>query len=144
MSTLKRNLLIAAIVVITLISAALVVIISHVDSISDPYLNERLIDKATFQGQWAFTAEEGVIRCDTVDASNAISFTILNGGTYALNAPAVIYSKNKSLGWKTLSPQDDVWLNTVNNDPLESDSSKKDKVPLKDTITAGLALCVAN
>ena len=66
MSSFKRHLLIAAGIVIALTIAAITIIIINVGEISDPYLNERLIDKKSFEGEWPFTVEEGVLRCDIV------------------------------------------------------------------------------
>lgn len=51
MSKLKRNSMIAFAIVFSLIILALVVVINHVDSVSDPYLNEQGFDQATFAGQ---------------------------------------------------------------------------------------------
>ena len=126
MSSFKRHLLIAAALVIALTAAAMAIIIINVGEISDPYLNERLIDKKSFEGEWPFTVEEGVLRCDIVGQDKALSFNALNGSTYALNDAAEAYSSKDSLGWQ----------------PITTSRIKSTDSNIDDVIKSGLTLCI--
>jgi hypothetical protein len=66
MSIFKRNLLISPTIVLGLTIFALALIIMNIGAISDPYLNERIIDESTFEGQWSFAVKDVVIRCDII------------------------------------------------------------------------------
>lgn len=126
MSKLKYHLLIAAALVAALTIAAMTIIIINVGEISDPYLNERLIDKKSFNGEWPFTVEEGVVRCDMVGQDKALSFNALKGLSYALNDAAAMYSNNDGLGWQ----------------PINSASIKRTNSNIDDVIKSGLTLCI--
>ncbi|KAA0913106.1 DUF2511 domain-containing protein [Psychrobacter sp. ANT_WB68] len=126
MSPFKRHLLIAVGIVIALTIAAITIIIINVGEISDPYLNERLIDKNSFEGEWPFTVEEGVIRCDIVGQDKALSFNALDGSTYALNDAAEAYSSKDTLGWQ----------------PTATSSIKSTDSNIDDVIKSGLTLCI--
>ena len=126
MSKLKYHLLIAAAIVVALTFAVMTIIIVNIGEISDPYVNERLIDKKSFDGEWPFTVEEGVIRCDIVGQDKALSFNALKGLSYALNDAAEVYSNNDGLGWKP-----------INNASIKSTDSNID-----DVIKSGLTLCI--
>lgn len=126
MSSFKRHLLIAAGIVIALTIAAITIIIINVGEISDPYLNERLIDKKSFEGEWPFTVEEGVLRCDIVGQDKALSFNALKGEIYALNGAAEAYSNKDSLGWQ----------------PITTASIKSANRNIGDVIKSGLTLCI--
>lgn len=126
MSSLKRHLLIAVGIVIALTIAAMTVIIINVGEVSDPYLNERLIDKKSFEGEWPFTVKEGVLRCDVTGQDKALSFNALNGSTYALNDAAEAYSSKGSLGWQ----------------PITTASIKSTDSNIDDVIKSGLTLCI--
>ena len=126
MSSFKRHLLIAAALVIVLTAAAMVVIIINVGEISDPYLNERIIDKKSFEGEWPFTVDEGIIRCDIVGQDKALSFNALDRSTYALNDAAEAYSSKNSLGWQ----------------PITTASIKSTDSNIDDVIKSGLTLCI--
>ena len=125
MSSFKRHLLIAVGLVIALTVAAITIIIINVGEVSDPYLNERLIDKKSFEGEWPFTVEEGVLRCDVTGQDKALSFNALNGSTYALNDAAEAYSSKDSLGWQ----------------PITTESIKSVDSNIDDVIKSGLSLC---
>ena len=126
MSSFKRHLLIAAALVIVLTATALAIIIINVGEVSDPYLNERLIDKKSFEGEWPFTVKEGVLRCDVTGQDKALSFNALNGSTYALNDAAEAYSSKGSLGWQ----------------PITTASIKSTDSNIDDVIKSGLTLCI--
>ena len=126
MSSIKRHLLIAVGILIALTIAAMTVIIINVGEISDPYLNERLIDKKSFEGEWPFTVEEGVLRCDIVGQDKALSFNALNGSKYALNDAAEAYSSKGILGWQ----------------PITTASIKSTDSNIDDVIKSGLTLCI--
>lgn len=125
MSQLKYHLLIAAAMVGTLTIATTIIII-NVGQTSDPYLNERLIDKKSFEGIWPFTVQEGVVRCDMVAQGKAVSFNALKGLTYALNGAAEVYSNNDGLGWQSIN----------------SASIKSTNGNIDDIIKSGLSLCI--
>ena len=105
MSKLKSRLLIALAVITTLAIAAIVIVINNISAISDPYMNEQYIDKRTFKGEWPFTLDEGVIRCDKAGHDQAISFNSPDGITYALNDSAQMYAAKNDLGWQAISTQ---------------------------------------
>ena len=126
MSSFKRHLLIAAALVIVLTATAMAIIIINVGEISDPYLNERIIDKKSFKGEWPFTVEEGVLRCDIVAKDKALSFNALDGSNYALNDAAEAYSSKDSLGWQ----------------PIATASIKSADSNIDDVIKSGLTLCI--
>ena len=126
MSSFKRHLLIAAALVIALTAAAMAIIIINVGEISDPYLNERIIDKKSFVGEWPFTVDEGVIRCDIVGQDKALSFNALKGIIYALNGAAEVYSNKDVLGWQSINTAD-----------IKSTDSN-----IEDVIKSGLNLCI--
>ena len=126
MPSLKRHLLIAAGLAIALTVAAITIIIINVGEISDPYDNERLIDKKSFEGEWPFTVEEGVLRCDIVGQDKALSFNALDGSIYALNGAAEAYSSKGSLGWQ----------------PIPTASINSTDSNIGDFIKSGLTLCI--
>lgn len=126
MSSFKRHLLIAAAIVVALTIATMTLIIINVGEVSDPYVNERLIDKNSFEGIWPFTVEEGVVRCDIVGQYKALSFNALKGATYALNDAAEAYSNKNILGWQS--------INTVSITSTDSN--------IDDVIKSGLSLCI--
>ena len=99
MSKLKYHLLIAAALVVALTIAAMTIIIMNIGEISDPYVNEGLIDKESFEGEGPFTLEKGVLRCDSAGHDKAVSFNTADGLIYALNDAAETYSSKNSLGW---------------------------------------------
>ena len=145
MSTLKRNITIAIIATIILIATVIAVIITNISTISDPYSNELGLDKSTFVGQWPFTAESVVIRCDSIDDKSIVSITALSGESYILNADSNTSIDKPQM--KILSAKDTIWRDvakytetdteTNNNYLLSADS----KVPTDDIIDAGLKLC---
>lgn len=126
MSSFKRHLLIAAAIVIALTISTMTIIIINVGEVSDPYVNERLIDKNSFEGIWPFTVEEGVVRCDIVGQDKALSFNALKGSTYALNDAAEAYSNKNILGWQS--------INTMSITSTDSH--------IDDVIKSGLSLCI--
>ena len=126
MSQLRYHLLIAVGLVIALTVIAMTIIIINVGEISDPYLNERLIDIKSFEGEWPFTVEEGVLRCDISGQDKAVSFNALKGLTYALNSAAEVYSNKDVLGWQS-----------INTAGIKSTDSNID-----DVIKSGLSLCI--
>lgn len=125
MPQLKSPFLIAAAIIIVLTAAAMAIIIVNVGEVSDPYLNERLIDKKSFEGEWPFTVDEGIIRCDIVGQDKALSFNALKGVIYALNGAAEVYSNKDVLGWQSINTAD-----------LKSTDSN-----IEDVIKSGLSLC---
>lgn len=146
MSKLKRNLIIALVVISALVILALTTIITHVDSISDPYTNEQDFERATFAGQWPFTVESVVIRCDKTNGHSVITMTLPTGDRYLLNTDQV--SVVDALSAPELTPQNDIWLDTPIADNDHNTPSNQtvayQKVPLKDIISAGLTLCHTN
>lgn len=125
MPQLKSPFLIAAAIIIVLTAAAMAIIIINVGEVSDPYLNERLIDKKSFEGEWPFTVDEGIIRCDIAGQDKALSFNALKGVIYALNGAAEVYSNKDVLGWQSINTAD-----------LKSTDSN-----IEDVIKSGLSLC---
>ena len=125
MPQLKSPFLIAAAIIIVLTAAAMAIIIINVGEVSDPYLNERLIDKKSFEGEWPFIVDEGIIRCDIVGQDKALSFNALKGVIYALNGAAEVYSNKDVLGWQSINTAD-----------LKSTDSN-----IEDVIKSGLSLC---
>jgi len=140
MSKLKRNLLIATLATIILCTLALIAIVTHVGSISDPYMNEQIINKNTFEGQWPFAVNDVVIRCDDIEGESLVSLITPTGITYSLNAITDLPLSNKDSKWQPLSPQSDIWLN-MTTVVLDANNAKNIKVPMSDIITAGLTLC---
>ena len=140
MSKLKRNLLIATLATIILCTLALIAIVTHVGSISDPYMNEQIINKNTFEGQWPFAVNDVVIRCDDIEGESLVSLITPTGITYSLNAITDLPLSNKDSKWQPLSPQSDIWIN-MTTVVLDANNAKNIKVPMSDIITAGLTLC---
>ncbi|KAA0915666.1 hypothetical protein [Psychrobacter sp. ANT_WB68] len=126
MSQFKYHLLIAVATVIALTVAAISIIVINVGEVSDPYLNERIIDKKSFVGEWPFTVEEGVVRCDVVGQYKAVSFNALEGLIYALNDAAEVYSSNDDLNWRS----------------IKTASIKSTNGSIDDVIKSGLSLCI--
>ena len=126
MSQFKYHLLIAVATVIALTVAAISIIVINVGEVSDPYLNERIIDKKSFVGEWPFTVEEGVVRCDVVGQDKAVSFNALEGLIYALNDAAEVYSSNDDLNWRS----------------IKTASIKSTNGNIDDVIKSGLSLCI--
>lgn len=123
MSKSKYCLLVVLAIIVTLIVAAIVII--NVDKISDPYQNERLIDKQSFKGQWPFTVEEGLLKCENIDQTKVLSFNALQGVTYSLNDVAHLYSTDKKFGWQ----------------PISTDNIQSSGTNINDVIKTGLELC---
>ena len=126
MSKLKYHLLIAAALIVALTVAAMTIIIMNIGEISDPYVNEGLIDKESFEGEWPFTVEKGVLRCDSAGQDKAVSFNTADGLIYALNDAAETYSSKNSLGWQ----------------PINTASIKSTDSNIDDVIKSGLTLCI--
>lgn len=143
MSTLKRNITITITIIATiiLIATVIAVIITNISTISDPYSNELGLDKSTFVGQWPFTAESVVIRCDGIDDKSIVSITALSGESYILNT-----NSNTSIDkpqMKILSAKDAIWRDVATDAEIDKNylSSADSKVPTDDIIDAGLKLC---
>ena len=145
MSTLKRNITIAIIAIVILIATVIAVIITNISTISDPYSNELGLDKSTFVGQWPFTAESVVIRCDSIDDKSIVSITALSGESYILNTDSNTSIDKPQM--KILSVKDAIWRDVAKY--TETDAEKNNnyllsvdsKVPTDDIIDAGLKLC---
>lgn len=123
MAKLKSRILIALAVTAVFVILVLAIIINNVGAISDPYMNERYIDKQTFQGEWPFTSAAGVIRCDNAGSDKAISFNSSEGKTYSLNNTAQLYSDKNNLGWQSLDIQNIQQLDANINDVIQLGSA---------------------
>ncbi|WP_440463830.1 hypothetical protein [Psychrobacter sp. ASPA161_6] len=143
MSTLKRNIIITIMIMIitVLIATAITLIIVNVSAISDPYKNELGFDQSTFVGQWPFTAESVVIRCDDIDDKSIVSITTLSGERYMLNADSNTDIDKPPM--KTLSTKDTIWRDTETDTETDKNylSPADAKVSTDDIIDAGLKLC---
>lgn len=141
MSALKRNITITIIAIIALIAIALTVIIANISTISDPYSNELIFEKNTFVGQWPFTAESVVIRCDGIDDKSIVSMTAPSGESYILNADSNTNIDKPQM--KILRAKEAIWRDVETDAETNKDhlSSTDSKVPTDDIIDAGLKLC---
>ncbi|WP_157999889.1 hypothetical protein [Psychrobacter sp. PAMC 21119] len=124
-----------------LIATAITLIIVNVSAISDPYKNELGFDQSTFVGQWPFTAESVVIRCDNIDDKSIVSITTLSGERYMLNADSNTDIDKPPM--KTLSAKDTIWRDTETDTETDKNylSPADAKVSTDDIIDAGLKLC---
>ena len=141
MSTLKRNIIITIMIITVLIATAITLIIVNVSAISDPYKNELGFDQSTFVGQWPFTAESVVIRCDDIDDKSIVSITTLSGERYMLNADSNANIDKPPM--RTLSAKDTIWRDTETDTETDKNylSPADAKVSTDDIIDAGLKLC---
>ena len=142
MSKRKRHIILSILAITALIGIALTVIIANISSISDPYRNELVFDKNSFVGQWPFTVESVVIRCDDINHKSIVSMTTPTGEGYILNADSNVNPDQAQM--KLLSPEDAVWLDVpTDTEKPKTDSLSSDvKTPIDDIISAGLKLCV--
>ena len=141
MSTLKRNIIITIMIITVLIATAITLIIVNVSAISDPYKNELGFDQSTFVGQWPFTAESMVIRCDEINDKSIVSIITLSGERYILNADSNTDIDKPPM--KTLSAKDTIWRDTETDTETDKNylSPADAKVSKDDIIDAGLKLC---
>lgn len=141
MSTLKRNIIITIMIITVLIATAITLIIINVSAISDPYKNELGFDQSTFVGQWPFTADSVVIRCDKINDKSIVSIITLSGERYMLNADSNTDIDKPPM--KILSAKDTIWRDTETDTETDKNylSSADAKVSTDDIIDAGLKLC---
>ncbi|MGM8937870.1 hypothetical protein ACS8E2_04170 [Psychrobacter glaciei] len=137
MSTLKRNIIITIMIITVLIATAITLIFINVSAISDPYKNELGFDQSTFVGQWPFTADSVVIRCDKINDKSIVSIITLSGERYILNADSNTDIDKPPM--KTLSAKDTIWRDTETDKNYLSPADAK--VSKDDIIDAGLKLC---
>lgn len=141
MSKLKRNLILATVITSAVVILILTIVINHIDSVSDPYLNEQGFDRTTFTGQWPFAVESVIISCEEVEDQSVLSITSPTGARYLLDIDKV--SAVEALLAPQLVPQNDIWLDA----PVASTDAKSlsnQKVALDDIISAGMTLCQAD
>lgn len=101
------------------------------DPVDDTTLQsyEREVSAATFDGDWPFASDKGVIGC----IDSATYFDTGGGNTYALSGFSNVYSDNKNLGWLPVTPEQPFWLD---NPELEGM-----KVSVSDMISNAMVLC---
>lgn len=90
--------------------------------------NEIIINRATFNGNWPFNTEQGVVGCK----DNAIYF-ISGRDTYALTGFSRAYSDRKHLNWIPLTPEQNFWL--------ANPEIPGTKISVSNVISAGELLC---
>lgn len=141
MFTLKRNITITIIAIVAIIAIALTVIIANISAISDPYSNELIFDKNTFVGQWPFTVDSVVVRCDYINDKSIVSITALSGKSYILNADSNTNIDKPQM--KILMAKEAIWRDIATNAETNKNHlfSADSKVPTDDIIDAGLKLC---
>lgn len=141
MTTFKRNIIITISATIALIAIFLTVIIANISTISDPYSNELIFEKSTFVGQWPFTVDSVVVRCDDINDKSVVSIITFTGEGYIINADSNVDLNEPQK--KILSPEHAIWLDTpiITENPKTQLLSNDIKTPMNDVISAGLKLC---
>lgn len=84
--------------------------------------------RSTFDGEWPFTVESGVLACDGTRDLASITFTA-NGTTYGINGTALTRGKPRPDAIAKENPE-------AKTDPLVSP-----QVPLGDVLDRGRELC---